>query len=87
MPFHIKNPDTDALARRYASLKKLGLTEAVHLALEEALVREAAKPSLPDVAAGFYRELKARSLAAKATGETPYTTDGKSDGPAPDPAG
>ena len=68
MPFHIKNPDTDALARKYAGMKKLGLTEAVHLALEEALVREAAKPSLPEIAAGFYRELKARSLAAK-TGE------------------
>jgi antitoxin VapB len=66
MPFHIKNPDTDALARKYAGLKKLGLTEAVHLALEEALLREAAKPSLPDVAAAFYRELKARSIAAKA---------------------
>jgi antitoxin VapB len=83
MPFHIKNPDTDALARRYASLKKLGLTEAVHLALEEALMREAAKPSLPDVAAGFYRELKARSLAAKAAGQAA----GKPEGPAPDSAG
>jgi antitoxin VapB len=68
MPFHIKNPDTDSLARKYAGLKKLGLTEAVHLALEEALLREAAKPSLPDVAAAFYRELKARSDAARADG-------------------
>jgi antitoxin VapB len=66
MPFHVKNPDTDALARRFAGMKKLGLTEAVHLALEEAILREAAKPSLPEVAAGFYHELKAMSDAAKA---------------------
>ncbi|MER8779055.1 type II toxin-antitoxin system VapB family antitoxin [Mesorhizobium sp. M0092] len=30
MAFHIKNPETDALARRVAALKRTGLTEAVH---------------------------------------------------------
>lgn len=32
MAFHIKNPETDALARRVAALKRTGLTEAVHAA-------------------------------------------------------
>ena len=63
MPFHIKNPETDALARKFAGLKHLGLTEAVHLALEEAMTREAARPALPDVAAAFCRNLKARAKA------------------------
>ncbi|SKA08099.1 type II toxin-antitoxin system VapB family antitoxin [Consotaella salsifontis] len=63
MPFHIKNPETDALARKVAQIKKIGLTEAVHLALEHELERERAKPSLADVAAEFCRELKNRSSA------------------------
>lgn len=28
MAFHIKNPETDAMARRVAALKQIGLTEA-----------------------------------------------------------
>ncbi|MEF2073103.1 type II toxin-antitoxin system VapB family antitoxin [Consotaella aegiceratis] len=63
MPFHIKNPETDALARRVASLKKIGLTEAVHIALEHELERERAKPSLADLAVDFCRELRERGGA------------------------
>jgi antitoxin VapB len=33
MAFHIRNSETDALARELAALKKVGLTEAVHEAL------------------------------------------------------
>ena len=61
MPFHIKNPETDALARKLAGLKKIGLTEAVHLALGNELGREAAKASLPDLAAAFCRDLRAKA--------------------------
>ena len=43
MAFHIKNVETDALARRVAALKKIGLTEAVHLALVHELEREKAE--------------------------------------------
>lgn len=68
MPFHIKNAETDALARKFAGMKKLGLTEAVHLALEEALAREAAKASLPDVAAAFCREVMARAAPGRGGG-------------------
>lgn len=65
MPFHIKNPETDALARKLAAAKRVGLTEAVHMALANELAREAGKASLPDVAAAFCRSLRDRSLAAR----------------------
>lgn len=65
MPFHIKNPETDALARKLAGLKKIGLTEAVHLALSNELERETAKPSLPDLAADFCRSLLDRAKGSR----------------------
>ena len=37
MTINIKNPETDRLARELASLRKVGVTEAVHAALERAL--------------------------------------------------
>ena len=61
MAFHIKNPATDALARKVAALKGTGLTEAVHLALEHELDRERARPSLVEVGVAFTRALRARS--------------------------
>ncbi|MER8421778.1 type II toxin-antitoxin system VapB family antitoxin [Mesorhizobium sp. M1428] len=45
MAFHIKNPETDALAPRVAALKRTGLTEAGHAALEHELEREQARAS------------------------------------------
>lgn len=60
MAFHIKNPETDALARRVAALKRTGLTEAVHVALRHELEREQAKPSLVEIGVEFCRELRAR---------------------------
>ena len=60
MAFHIKNPETDALARRVATLKNTGLTEAVHMALTHELEREQAKPSLVDLGVAFCRDLRAR---------------------------
>jgi antitoxin VapB len=53
MAFHIKNPETDALARKVAALKKIGLTDAVHLALAHELEREQGKPSLVDLGLKF----------------------------------
>lgn len=60
MAFHIKNRETDALARRVAALKKTGLTEAVHEALAHELEREEAKPSLVEIGVKFCRELRAK---------------------------
>lgn len=61
MAFHIRNPETDRLARRVARLKGTGLTEAVHAALENELARETSAPSLADRFAEFSRDLRARS--------------------------
>lgn len=60
MAFHIKNPETDALARRVAALKKIGLTEAVHAALAHELEREQGKPSLVELGVQFCRDLRAK---------------------------
>lgn len=60
MAFHIKNPETDALARKVAALKKIGLTEAVHTALSHELEREKAKPSLVEIGVEFCRDLRAK---------------------------
>ena len=61
MAFHIKNAETDALARRLAALKKTGLTEAVHDALSRELERELGKPSLVEKGLAFTRALRARA--------------------------
>lgn len=60
MAFHIKNPETDALARKVAAAKGIGLTQAVHEALEHELERDQAKPSLVEIGLKFSRELRAR---------------------------
>jgi len=60
MAFHIKNPETDALARRVAAAKGVGLTEAVHEALSNELKREGLKPSLVEIGLEFSRALRAR---------------------------
>lgn len=59
MAFHIRNPQTDALARRVAALKKIGLTEAVHEALLKELEREEKKPSDLDRWIKFARDFRA----------------------------
>lgn len=44
MPFHVRDPETDALVRELAHKTKLGITEAVKLAATEALkAREMAR--------------------------------------------
>jgi antitoxin VapB len=64
MAFHIKNPETDALARKIAAAKKMGLTEAVHLALTHELERELGKPPLVERGIKFCRDLRARGNPA-----------------------
>lgn len=65
MAFHIKNAETDALARKVAALKGTGLTEAVHNALLNELRREQAKPSLVDRSIEFARQLRAKGDPSK----------------------
>ena len=61
MAFHIKNAETDRLARKVARLKRSGLTEAVHTALVHELERETAGIPLSERVEAFSRELRARS--------------------------
>ena len=65
MAFHIKNPATDALARKVAALKQTGLTEAVHEALAHELEREGGKPTLVEIGVEFCRQLRAKGRPAK----------------------
>lgn len=60
MAFHIKNAETDALARKLAALRKTGLTEAVHDALSRELERELGKPSMVEAGLAFTRALRAK---------------------------
>ena len=60
MAFHIKNPETDRLARKVARLKRVGLTRAVHEALEHELECHQGRPRLAELAVEFCRELRAR---------------------------
>ncbi|WP_274629929.1 type II toxin-antitoxin system VapB family antitoxin [Arvimicrobium flavum] len=59
MAFHIRNPETDALARKVATLKGMGLTEAVHAALENELERTSHQPSLFEKSRKFAERLRA----------------------------
>ena len=65
MAFHIKNRETDALARRVAAMKKVGLTEAVHEALQRELEREENKPSQFEELIKFTRDFRASGDPAK----------------------
>ena len=60
MAFHIKNPETDALARKVAAAKGIGLTQAVHEALRNELARTACEPSLIEKSLEFSRRLRAK---------------------------
>ncbi|MBL8578674.1 MAG: type II toxin-antitoxin system VapB family antitoxin [Mesorhizobium sp.] len=65
MAFHIKNTETDALARKVAALKGIGLTEAVHTALKNELEREQNKPSLVEQSIEFARRMRAKGDPSK----------------------
>jgi len=58
--FHIRNPETDALARKVAAVKGVGLAEAVHEALQHELERAGEKPSLAEFTRALVRELRAK---------------------------
>lgn len=57
----IKNRETDALIRRVAKLKGVGLTEAVHKALENELKREGEGQSLVERSRAFTQRLMERA--------------------------
>ncbi len=73
MAFHIRNPKTDALARKVAAIKKIGLTE-VECVLEHELAREKAKLSLVEVGVQFCRDLRAGAIRQGASRSTQLST-------------
>lgn len=46
MPFHVRDPETDALVRQYAQEKRVGITDAIKLAVTKA--READENALAE---------------------------------------
>ena len=60
MAFHIRNAQTDKLARQLAQAKRTGITEAVHEALANELARVKSQPSLVELGLAFSRELRAK---------------------------
>lgn len=66
MPLYIKDDGIDQLARRYqAAIKAPSKTEAVRQALQHALEEKLGKPTLPEIAAAFCRDLKLRAKTEK----------------------
>jgi len=40
MAFHVRKKETDEIVRRYAARRNVGVTEAIHMAVEDALKRD-----------------------------------------------
>jgi antitoxin VapB len=69
MPFHIRDPETDRLARQLARVKGIGLTEAVKLALGNELKRATTVPPEEfERRMAAIRELQAKVAAMPETG-------------------
>jgi antitoxin VapB len=64
LPFHVRDPETDALVRELARKRGIGLTEAVKQAVGAELEREDEKPPLRE----RLRELRREVLSRPATG-------------------
>ena len=60
MPFHIRDPETDALVRELARRRGVGLTEAVREAVRKEL-RKDDEPPLVDSIARLRREVMANA--------------------------
>ena len=60
MPFHIRNREIDRLARELARDAKLGLTEAVHVALTNELRRRQRAIPLWERTAALRKRVRAR---------------------------
>lgn len=60
MPFHIRNRETEKLARELARTAGTGLTEAVHLAVANELGRRRADMSLWERTAALRRQVASR---------------------------
>ena len=57
MAFHVRDPETDALVRRLAKRKGVGITQAIREAAEHELKREESKLSLWERTADIRAEI------------------------------
>ena len=64
MAFHIRDPETDALVRNFAARKRVGLTEAVKMAVKSELERQRQGTPLRE----RIRPIQGRIAAAPSTG-------------------
>jgi antitoxin VapB len=60
MPFHIRDAETDTKVRELARLRGVGLTEAVHQAVGEALERDTVEEPLIDRVRQIQQRIAAR---------------------------
>ena len=60
MAFHVRNRETERLVRELARRQKIGLTEAVHVAVSNELGRRGEEPSLWEKTAAIRRRVRAR---------------------------
>jgi antitoxin VapB len=60
MAFHIRNKETERLTRELARQAKLGLTEAVHMAVTNEIERRRSRPSVWERTAALRAEVMAR---------------------------
>jgi antitoxin VapB len=60
MAFHVRNQETERLVRELARREKLGLTEAVHVAVRNELGRRRGEPSLWERTAALRKRVRAR---------------------------
>ena len=63
--FHIRNRETERLARELARSAKLGLTEAVHVAVANELLRRRQAVPLWERTAGLRKRVRARVKNAR----------------------
>ncbi|MBK8457789.1 MAG: type II toxin-antitoxin system VapB family antitoxin [Phyllobacteriaceae bacterium] len=65
MAFHIKNPETDALARKVARIKRTSLTAAVHQALQHEIERAGGQSGFVEEAMEMIRRFQEKGDRAK----------------------
>jgi antitoxin VapB len=64
MAFHIKNPETEALARKLALAKGTSVTDAVHQALQSEYQRVTARSADMEAALSLVRDFQAKGNRA-----------------------
>jgi antitoxin VapB len=70
MPLNVNNPEADALTRKFARLAGVGITDAIVIAMKEAIARRRGAET-PQETAARLREKHGISLRPKASRKLP----------------